>query len=87
MASGDTLYGTTADGGPGEGGTVFAITTGGAFTPLHGFDYPTSTNGSGPTAAMAVSGGMLYGTTRAGGTNGLGTLFSISTTGNTCLTS
>jgi uncharacterized repeat protein (TIGR03803 family) len=83
VASGDTLYGTTADGGPGEGGTVFAITTGGAFTSLHGFDYPTSTNGSGPTAAMAVSGGMLYGTTRAGGTNGLGTLFSISTTGKT----
>jgi uncharacterized repeat protein (TIGR03803 family) len=83
VAGGSTLYGTTADGGPGEGGTVFAITTGGAFTPLYGFDYENSTNGSGPTAAMAVSGGVLYGTTRAGGTNGLGTIFSLTTGGQT----
>ena len=77
VASGGTLYGTTADGGPAEGGSVFAITTGGAFTPLFGFDYESFTNGTGPAAAMAVNSGILYGTTRAGGTNGLGTIFSL----------
>jgi uncharacterized repeat protein (TIGR03803 family) len=81
VSDGSTLYGTAADGGEAEGGTVFAITPNGGFTPLHSFDYLNSTNGSGPTAGLAVSGSTLYGTTRAGGTNGLGTIFFISTSG------
>jgi uncharacterized repeat protein (TIGR03803 family) len=83
VSDGSTLYGTTADGGAAEGGTVFAITTGGAFTSLCGFDFGTFTNGTGPTAGLAVSGGILYGTTRAGGTNGLGTIFSLATDSKT----
>jgi uncharacterized repeat protein (TIGR03803 family) len=62
---------------------VFAITPNGGFTLLYGFDYLNSTNGSGPTAGLAVSGSSLYGTTRAGGTNGLGTIFFISVSGKT----
>jgi uncharacterized repeat protein (TIGR03803 family) len=81
--SGGTLYGTTTDGGPAEGGSIFAITTGGALTPLYGFDFENPTNGEGPTAGMVVSGGILYGTARAGGTNGLGTIFSLTADGKT----
>ncbi len=82
VSSGVRLYGTTADGGPAEGGTVFAINADGTgFTPLGAFDYTTFTNGTGPAAGMTLSGDMLYGTTRAGGIYGLGTIFAIGTSG------
>jgi uncharacterized repeat protein (TIGR03803 family) len=71
------LYGTTHAGGPAEGGTVFAITPNGSFTNLHSFDNVTFTNGTGPTAGLALAGNTLCGTTRAGGVNGLGTIFTI----------
>jgi uncharacterized repeat protein (TIGR03803 family) len=77
VSDGSTLYGTTADGGAAEGGSVFAITTNGGFSPLHSFDYLTFTNGTGPTAALVLAGNTLCGTTRAGGINGLGTIFTI----------
>src|SRR5271170_4744353 len=80
VSSGSVLYGTADDGGTNGLGTIFAINTDGTdFTVLHYFDFPT--NGEGASAAMVLSGNMLYGTTRAGGTNGLGTVFSISTSG------
>jgi uncharacterized repeat protein (TIGR03803 family) len=80
VSSGSTLYGAAADGGTNTLGTVFSINTDGQnFTNLHNFDY--ATNGSGPSAALVLSGNMLYGTTRAGGSNGLGTVFAISTNG------
>ena len=60
---------------------MFALTTNGGFTTLYGFNYLTSTNGSGPVAGLALSGSTLYGTTRAGRTNGLLTIFSIGTNG------
>ncbi|HVV70251.1 MAG TPA: choice-of-anchor tandem repeat GloVer-containing protein, partial [Verrucomicrobiae bacterium] len=59
---------------------VFALNTDGSgFSVLHHFD---STNGSGPLGALALGGGTLYGTTRIGGTNGLGTVFALSTAGD-----
>jgi uncharacterized repeat protein (TIGR03803 family) len=74
------LYGAAADGGTNALGAIFAISANGqVFTNLHNFDH--ATNGAGPTAAMVLSGSMLYGTTRAGGTNGLGTVFAIGTNG------
>ncbi len=80
VLAGGTLYGTAADGGTNGLGTVFAINTDGQdFTNIHNFDFPT--NGSGPLAALVLSGDTLYGTTRAGGTNGLGTVFAIRTNG------
>jgi len=80
VSSGSVLYGTADDGGTNGLGTIFAINTDGTdFTVLHYFDFPT--NGEGASAGMVVSGNMLYGTTRAGGTNGLGTVFAISTSG------
>jgi uncharacterized repeat protein (TIGR03803 family) len=85
----DTLYGTTEFGGSGSCssyensgcGTVFTITTSGAETVLYSFkggsgdgEYPTQ-------AALLDVNGTLYGTTKGGGTNNWGTVFSITPLG------
>ena len=70
------LYGTTT------GGTIFRISTGGAgFTVLHQFG-STGNDGLTSQAGLIVSGNTLYGTTRFGGNNGLGTLFAINSDGS-----
>ena len=85
ILSGNTLYGTAADGGTNGNGTIFSINTGGSnFTLLHTFDAygrsgPTNADGANPEADLVLSGDTLYGTTRNGGTNGYGTLFSFNT--------
>lgn len=80
VSDGTFLYGAADAGGTNGIGTIFAVSlSGGSFVNLHNFDVPT--NGQGPSASMALSGAQLYGTTRVGGTNGLGTVFSISTSG------
>jgi uncharacterized repeat protein (TIGR03803 family) len=73
------LYGTTAYGGHGPGGTVFSLTTNGAFTTIASF---MQTNGSHPTAAP-VQGpdGRFYGTTYYGGSGGAGTVFAVTAEG------
>jgi uncharacterized repeat protein (TIGR03803 family) len=90
VVSGSTLYGTTAEGGLADG-VVFAINTNGTgFATLHTFTptayvsalgVATNSDGSASFAAMAISGGTLYGTTRNGGTNGYGTVFALDLTG------
>jgi len=83
------LYGTTYDGGAndldnGGDGTVFKITTNGAFTSLFSFNISSGTN---PAAGLALGrDGLLYGTTEYGGTNdpasgGDGTVFKITSSG------
>ncbi len=74
------LYGTTSAGN-GNAGTVFKISSDGSvFSNLYQFS--NSTNGTTPLAALIQDGnGYLYGTTYGGGTNGLGTVFKISTNG------
>ncbi len=79
------FYGTTYYGGTNGFGTLFKITTNGAFTPLVSFD---STNGAYPSAALMLSSnGDLYGTTVAGGASapspgaGYGTVFELTTNG------
>ncbi len=86
--SGNTFYGTTMEGGNQGGfGTVFAINAGGTgSTILHSFSgayYPGYNNSDGafPQAGVILSGNTLYGTTWAGGTSGLGTVFSVNTDG------
>jgi uncharacterized repeat protein (TIGR03803 family) len=65
------LYGTT-EGGT-EDGTIFSLTTAGAFEQLHTFD---GTTGSQPLAGVTLAkDGNFYGTTSSGGSSNDGVLF------------
>jgi uncharacterized repeat protein (TIGR03803 family) len=86
ILSGDTLYGTTFQGGSNNDGTVFAISTNGTgFTNLYNFtalsymDGPNS-DGAYPASGLILSGNTLYGTTTLGGYGG-GTIFAINIDG------
>jgi uncharacterized repeat protein (TIGR03803 family) len=87
LASDGNFYGTAALGGMYNLGTLFRVTTAGAFTVLHNFgDAPT--DGVGPAYASQLtqaSNGLLYGTTSGsyatGQTSG-GTVFSVDLNGN-----
>jgi len=87
VLSGTNLYGTAEDGGTNGFGTVFALSTNGSdFIVLHTFTTvsgSSSTNSDGiwPQAGLALAGTNLYGTAQYGGTNGYGTVFSVSDTG------
>ncbi len=74
------LYGMTSYGGTnGDHGTIFKITTSGAFTSLFSF---SGTNGSHPVSALARGpDDNLYGITYGGGKYGLGTLFKVTPNG------
>jgi len=88
LLSNGKLYGTTVAGGANGKGVIFSIATNGlGFAVLHHFsptDSLTGTNsdGASPCAALAVSGGHLYGTTAAGGAGASGTVFSLNTNGS-----
>ncbi len=78
---GDTLYGTTYS--ESNDGTVFSLNTNGSnFVTLYVFnpdDQPgESPGGDNPYAGVIVCGNILYGTAINGGSNGDGTVFSIS---------
>lgn len=77
------LYGTTLLGGTHAYGTVFELTpkSGGGWTEkiLHGFD---GADGYYPQAGVIMdASGNLYGTTFAGGANGVGTVYELLPTG------
>jgi uncharacterized repeat protein (TIGR03803 family) len=81
QASNGNLYGTTASGGVnGNYGTVFEITSKGKLTTLHSFCAQKACS----DGAVAFGGlvratsGIFYGTTYTGGTDGFGTVFSLS---------
>jgi uncharacterized repeat protein (TIGR03803 family) len=83
------FYGTAGQGGTSGVGTVFETTPGGTLTALYDFcSQPNCTDGNEPTGGLIQTpGGIFYGTTVAGGTNGLcvnsacGTVFSITSAG------
>ncbi|MGP8099392.1 MAG: choice-of-anchor tandem repeat GloVer-containing protein [Candidatus Cybelea sp.] len=82
---GGTLYGTTAAGGTGGNGTVFAMTPSGKETVLYNFKGGAK-DGANPEAPLFDVGGVLYGTTWDGGSsqncgNGCGTVFAITPSG------
>jgi uncharacterized repeat protein (TIGR03803 family) len=90
--SGDTLYGTAADGGSDGGGTVFKVNTNGTgFTVLHSFTgkpdpavrggVATNADGAWPTEVVLSSSNILYGTTWNGGSWASGTIFKLNTDG------
>ena len=78
------LYGTTSSGGAWKQGTVFRIDKSGFsgshhFAVIHDF---AGIEGSNPQASLvAAKNGFLYGTTRDGGRNGLGTVFQMNPSG------
>ena len=90
ILSGNTLYGTTSDGGIAGYGTVFKVNSDGtdftnlhSFTALNGSSYPyTNCDGALPDNGLVLSGNILYGTTASGGTNGNGTIFLVNTDGS-----
>ncbi|HEX4080589.1 MAG TPA: choice-of-anchor tandem repeat GloVer-containing protein [Rhizomicrobium sp.] len=72
----NTLYGTTTEGGTNSAGTVFSLDLKkGAETVLHSFG--SGTDGIKPYAGLIKVKGMLYGTTYEGGSDGVGTVFSL----------
>jgi len=81
------LYGVAYQGGTNNLGTIFEITTNGAFTLLYSFGMVTNNLGYALDGAYPIGGlvqgrdGNLYGTTSSGGTNNLGTVFQFSTNG------
>lgn len=80
ILSGNMLYGTTPEGGPGRGGTIYAINTDGTgFTNLHNF---AVNDGDAVTAGLVVSGNTLYGAAQGGGSNAVGLIFALNTDGS-----
>jgi uncharacterized repeat protein (TIGR03803 family) len=78
---GGTLYGTTAQGGAYNRGTVFSISRRGADAVVYSFG-ASSGDGAQPRAALIDLNGTLYGTTEYGGTNAYGTVFSVTPSGS-----
>jgi uncharacterized repeat protein (TIGR03803 family) len=75
-----SFYGTTSGGGTNNYGTVFKISTNGAFTSLYSFT--GGTDGASPRAGLVQgSDGSLYGTTYGGGSSSNGTVFAVNTNG------
>ncbi len=80
QASDGNFYGASLQGVAASLGTLFRMTPAGALTPLHGFG--GGEDGANPLAALVQgSDGNLYGTASTGGSNGVGTVFSLSTNG------
>ena len=80
QAPGGVLYGAAYAGGSGGNGTLFKLTTNGAFTAMYSFT--GGIDGASPGAALALgSDGNFYGAASAGDFNGNGGLFKIAPRG------
>jgi len=81
ILSGNSLYGTTQEGGTSNKGTVFKVNINGdGFTNLHNF-VGSPSGGANPVAGLILSGNTLYGTSSYGGSSGNGTVFKLNTDG------
>ena len=87
-ATGNTLYGTTFDGGAGNSGTAYKLVRGNegwTHSVIHDFcpsGQAPCADGSFPQAGLALDAqGNLYGTTENGGDDSFGTVFEISAAG------
>jgi len=81
LFSGGVLYGMTSAGGSLNKGVLFSVDTDGtSYTDL--LDFGTgNAHGTNPYGSLIVSGNLLFGMTKYGGTNGSGCIFSILTNG------
>ena len=89
VLAGDTLYGTTQQGGSSYGGgngygVVFRVNTDGSgYTILKNFSGLTSSSdGYSPQGSLALVGGRLYGTTFWGGSSNCGVVYRLNTDGS-----
>ena len=74
------LFGMTQFGGISNNGTIFQINTDGTlYQKIH--DFTGTNDGAEPYGSLIVSGSTLYGMSRYGGTNNVGAVFSIETSG------
>jgi len=81
IISGDTIYGTTWQGGSDGLGTVFSMKSDGSdYTVLH--DFTNSPDGILPVSGLTLASNVLYGTTSQGGDSGYGIVFSLNTDGS-----
>ena len=75
-----SFYGTTANMGSNNAGTVFSIAPGGDLTTMYAFT--NGVDGGNPGTALVEGGdGSFYGTTTDGGTNNEGNVFEITPSG------
>ncbi len=80
IAPDGNYYGITYGGGNNGAGTIFKLTPAGAFTVIKHLN-KTTDGGNSYGGLTTGSDGLLYGITYSGGTNNLGTIFKINTTG------
>jgi len=81
ISSRQVLYGTTSYGGSAKFGTVFSLrppsAPGGSWTERVLYNFAGVRDGGNPGAGVVSSRGVIYGTTFAGGSDGEGTVFSL----------
>jgi uncharacterized repeat protein (TIGR01451 family) len=75
-----SFYGTAQAGGANDAGTIFRITTNGAFTLLYTFNGGANSDGAYPHGLAMDANGNFYGLA-ASGANGTGTIFKLATDG------
>jgi uncharacterized repeat protein (TIGR03803 family) len=83
--SAGNLYGVAAEGGGSNAGTIFELMpSGSSWTEKTLYKFKGSTDGAEPVGSLIFDkSGNLYGTTKLGGTNGVGTAFELSLSGGT----
>ena len=90
LAGDGNVYGVTGEGGANGAGTVYRMSSSGAFLVVYPFTMPTEVNfvftndiGAYPQTGLTLAGdGNLYGTTPIGGPGGGGTVYRVTTDGN-----
>jgi uncharacterized repeat protein (TIGR03803 family) len=83
QATDGKFYGTASFGGAYGEGTAFRLTSAGGFATVYNFCHdPGCLDGSWPVGGLLLANdGNLYGTTRTGGKNGVGTVFRVAQAG------